>query len=158
MLSIIVICVGKLDQQYWKLAFQEYYKRLQYNAKLIVHNINEINVDKNIVVNLKLEYEKINNLLSKYSDYQHFLLDLTGKMISSEDLAQIIIQNQNFNQGKLLFIIGGSNGVSQELKDSLKIKKLAFGRITLLHQLAQVILLEQLYRALQIIDSKPYHK
>lgn len=158
MINIVVICVGKLDKQYWRLAFQEYYKRLQYNVKLTVHNINEINVDKNIVVNLKLEYEKINNLLSKYSDYQHFLLDLTGKMISSEDLAQIIIQNQNFNQGKLLFIIGGSNGVSQELKNSLTIKKIAFGRITLLHQLAQVILLEQLYRALQIIDSKPYHK
>ncbi|MGL5268150.1 MAG: 23S rRNA (pseudouridine(1915)-N(3))-methyltransferase RlmH [Spiroplasma sp.] len=158
MLSIVIISVGKLDKQYWKLAYQEYYKRLQYNAKITVHNINEINTNKNIAINLKLEFDKINNLLFKYLDYQHFLLDLTGKLISSEDLAQIIIQNQNFNQGKLLFIIGGSNGVSQELKNNSKIKKLAFSRITLLHQLAQVILLEQLYRALQIIDSRPYHK
>ena len=156
MLNIVVICIGKIDRQYWKLAFEEYYKRLQINNKLNVITINEINLTKNVTVNLKLEAEKINALLVKYLDYQSFLLDLTGKLISSEDLAGIIIKNQNFHQGKLLFIIGGSNGVSDEIKT--KMQKLAFGRITLLHQLAQVILLEQLYRALQIINNQPYHK
>ncbi|MBE4704145.1 23S rRNA (pseudouridine(1915)-N(3))-methyltransferase RlmH [Spiroplasma platyhelix] len=158
MLDIVIICVGKIDKQYWKSAYQEYYQRLQNNAKVKVHIIDEINLDKNINVNLKLESEKINDLLFKYTDYQSFLLDLTGQLISSEELAEMIIKNQNYYQGKLLFIIGGSNGVSQELKNNQKIKKLAFGRITLLHQLAQVILLEQLYRALQIINHKPYHK
>lgn len=158
MLDIVLVCIGKIDKQYWKLPFQEYYKRLSNHAKITIHSINEINADKNIAVNLKLEAEKIKVFLTKYSNYQLFLLDLTGKLISSEDLAKIIIENQNFYQSKLLFIIGGSNGVSQELKDNLKIKKLAFGKITLLHQLAQVILLEQLYRALQIINNTPYHK
>lgn len=159
MLNIVIICVGKIDKEYWKLAFQEYFKRLQNsNVKLTVHTINEINVSKNITVNLKLEADKIYDLLSKYLDYQSFLLELTGQLISSENLAEIIIKNQNFYQGKILFIIGGSNGVSQELKNYQKIKKISFGKITLLHQLAQVILLEQLYRALQIINNKPYHK
>lgn len=158
MLNIVIISVGKIDKEYWKLAFQEYYKRLQNNTKITIHTINEINSNKNIKVNLKLEAEKINDLLLKYFDYQQFLLDLTGELISSEDLAKIIIKNQNFYQGKILFIIGGSNGVSQEFKNTQKIKKLSFGRITLLHQVAQVILLEQLYRALQIINNKPYHK
>lgn len=158
MLDIVVVCVGKIDKQYWKLAYQEYLKRLQNNAKLKVHTIDEINFDKNVNVNLKLEYRKISDLLNKYSDYQSFLLDLTGQLISSENLAEIITKNQNYYQGKILFIIGGSNGVSQELKNNQKIKKLAFGRITLLHQLVQVILLEQLYRALQIINHQPYHK
>lgn len=158
MLDIIIICVGKIDKQYWKLPFQEYYQRLQNSAKIKIHQINEINHDKNVSVNLKLEAQKINQLLNKYPNYQPFLLDLTGQLISSEELAAMIVKNQNFNQGKLLFIIGGSNGVSQELKENQKIKKLAFGKITLLHELAQVILLEQLYRALQIINHKPYHK
>lgn len=158
MLSIVIICVGKIDKQYWKLAFQEYYKRLKNNAKVTIHSINEINANKNIDINLKLEGDKINDFLSKYVDYQQFLLDLTGELVTSEDLAKIVIKNQNFYQGKLLFIIGSSNGVSQEFKSNKKIKKISFGRITLLHQLAQVILLEQLYRALQIINNKPYHK
>lgn len=160
MLNIVVICVGKIDKDYWKLPFQEYYKRLQNNnnLKLTIHTINEINVNKNVVVNLKLEYDKISGYISKYLDYQQFLLDLNGQLISSEDLADIVVRNQKVFQGKLLFIIGSSFGVSKELKDNNKIKKISFGRITLLHQLAQVILLEQLYRSLQIIAKKPYHK
>lgn len=158
MLDIVVVCVGKLDKQYWNLAFQEYYQRLQTTTKIKVHTINEINVAKNLNVNLKLEYEKIKDILVKYRDYQQFLLDLNGTLISSEDLATLIVKNQNFYQGKILFIIGSSNGVSSDLKHDQKISKLSFGRITLLHQLAQVILLEQLYRALQIINHKPYHK
>ncbi|MDQ7983000.1 MAG: 23S rRNA (pseudouridine(1915)-N(3))-methyltransferase RlmH [Spiroplasma sp.] len=158
MLNIIIIAVGKLDKNYWNLAFQEYYKRLNSYAKITIHTINEITTNKNLEINLKLESNKINLLLTKYSDYQSFLLDLTGALISSEDLAKIIISNQNFHQGKLLFIIGGSNGVASDIKDNPKIKKLAFGRITLLHQLAQVILIEQIYRSMQIINNKPYHK
>lgn len=158
MLNIIIIAVGKLDTNYWSSAFQEYYKRLKNSAKITIHTINEITTNKNIAVNLKLEANKINLLIDKYGDYQTFLLDLTGDLITSEELAKIIITNQNFHQGKLLFIIGGSNGVAVEIKDNLKIRKLAFGRITLLHQLAQVILIEQLYRAVQIINNKSYHK
>ncbi|MCL8210212.1 23S rRNA (pseudouridine(1915)-N(3))-methyltransferase RlmH [Spiroplasma attinicola] len=158
MLNIIIIAVGKLDTNYWSSAFQEYYKRLKNSAKITTHTINEITTNKNIAINLKLEAIKINLLLDKYHDYQSFLLDLNGDLITSEELAKIIITNQNFHQGKLLFIIGSSNGVATEIKNNSKIRKLAFGRITLLHQLAQVILIEQLYRAVQIINNKPYHK
>ncbi len=158
MLNIIIIAVGKLDTNYWSSAFQEYYKRLKNVAKITIHTINEITTNKNIAINLKLEASKINLLLDKYADYQTFLLDLNGDLITSEELAKIITTNQNFHQGKLLFIIGGSNGIATEIKDNVKIRKLAFGRITLLHQLAQVILIEQLYRAVQIINNKPYHK
>lgn len=158
MLNIIIIAVGKLDKNYWNLAFQEYYKRLKSSAKITIHILNEITINKNIDINLKLEANKINLLLNKYSEYQFFLLDLNGDLITSEELAKIITTNQNFNQGKLLFIIGGSNGVASEIKHNSKIRKLAFGRITLLHQLAQVVLIEQLYRAIQIINNKPYHK
>ena len=158
MLNIIIIAVGKLDTNYWNLAFQEYYKRLKNTTKITILTINEITTNKNIAINLKLEANKINLLLAKYFDYQTFLLDLNGDLITSEELAKIVTTNQNFYQGKLLFIIGGSNGGASEIKDNTKIRKLAFGRITLLHQLAQVILIEQLYRALQIINHKSYHK
>lgn len=158
MLKIVIIAVGKLDANYWNLAFQEYYKRLKNSVKITIQTIDEITTDKNFAVNLKLEANKINLLLDKYRDYQSFLLDLTGDLITSEELAKIIVTNQNFHQGKILFIIGSSNGIAPEIKNNSKIRKLAFGRITLLHQLAQVILIEQLYRAIQIINNKPYHK
>lgn len=92
------------------------------------------------------------------NDYQWFLLDLLGNLISSEQLSQIISKNQTYQQGKIGFIIGGSNGVTQALKDNSNLIKILFDKITLPHQLCYVVLLEQIYRSLQILDNQSYHK
>lgn len=157
MANIVIICVGKLDKAHWKIAAQDYLKRINYETKIDMQFINDANTN-NIANNIKEESNKIRALLNKHASYQAYLLDLTGDLISSEDIAKIIVTNQNFYQGKLLFIIGGSNGVTSDLKNDHKIKKIALGKITFPHQLCQVILLEQIYRAYQIINNKPYHK
>ncbi|WP_308149929.1 MULTISPECIES: 23S rRNA (pseudouridine(1915)-N(3))-methyltransferase RlmH [unclassified Spiroplasma] len=157
MLSIKIICVGELSQQYWKLATNDYLTRVKKQANIIIQNIKESKLNL-ITVNINIESNKIIEYLDKNIDYQWMLLDLTGNLVTSEQLAQIIVKNQNYQQGKIGFIIGGSNGVNQELKANSKLIKIAFGKITLPHQLCYVVLLEQIYRSLQIINNQPYHK
>lgn len=70
----------------------------------------------------------------------------------------MINKNQIYQQGKIGFIIGGSNGVAQILKDNINLIKISFGKITLPHQLCYVVLLEQIYRSLQILNNESYHK
>lgn len=157
MSSIIIICVGKLDKSYWQAAALDFLNRLKHEVKVQIHYVADV-TSGNIANNIKIESSKIKALLVKYSSYQQYLLDLTGELFSSEAMAQLITNNQTFYQGKLLFIIGGSNGVDATIKNHQNIKKLALAKITFPHQLCQVILLEQIYRAYQIIGNKPYHK
>lgn len=83
-------------------------------------------------------------------------LDSRGKQMSSEELAQFVAQHQNRGTGSLLFAIGPANGWSEE---TLKVAsdKISLGRMTLPHELARVVLLEQLYRAFTILKGHPYH-
>jgi len=157
MLKIKIVCVGDLSQSYWKLAQQDYLKRIKKQANINTYLINEVNLTT-IVLNIKQESTKIAQYCQKYHDYQWFLWDLSGKLITSEQLSQLVINNQNYHQGKIGFIIGGSNGVSDDLKTNSQLTMLAFGKITLPHQLCYLVLLEQIYRAFQIINNQPYHK
>ncbi|WP_342276242.1 23S rRNA (pseudouridine(1915)-N(3))-methyltransferase RlmH [Spiroplasma endosymbiont of Nebria brevicollis] len=143
MLSIRIICVGDLSQQYWRLAANDYLTRVKKQANIIIQNIKESKLNL-ISSNINIEPNKIIEYLDKNIDYQWMLLDLTGNLVTSEQLAQIIVKNQNYQQGKIGFIIGGSNGVNQELKTNSKLIKIAFGKITLPHQLCYVVLLEQI--------------
>ena len=83
-------------------------------------------------------------------------LDSRGKQMSSEELAQFVADHQNRGTGSLLFAIGPANGWPEE---TLKVAsdKLSLGRMTLPHELARVVLLEQLYRAFTILKGHPYH-
>lgn len=154
---IKIICVGQLSQPYWKLAANDYLKRIRRQTNIETMIVMESKLNS-ISTNIKIETDKINEYISKSSDYQWFLLDLSGKLLSSEQLSQIINKNQTYQQGRIGFIIGGSNGVTQTLKDDTNLIKIAFGKITLPHQLCYVVLLEQIYRSLQILNNQPYHK
>jgi 23S rRNA (pseudouridine1915-N3)-methyltransferase len=83
------------------------------------------------------------------------LLDSRGKQLSSEDLAQFL-EREKLNAVPLLFAIGGSDGFSEEARQ-LATSTISLGRMTLPHELARVILLEQLYRAFTILSKHPYH-
>lgn len=157
MLSIKIICIGELSQQYWRLAANDYLMRIKKQANITIQSIKESKLNL-VSANINIESNKIIEYLNKNVDYQWMLLDLTGKLVTSEQLSHIIVKNQNYQQGKIGFIIGGSNGVSKELKVNYKLTKMAFGKITLPHQLCYVVLLEQIYRSLQIINNQPYHK
>jgi 23S rRNA (pseudouridine1915-N3)-methyltransferase len=88
--------------------------------------------------------------------YSIVLLDSCGKELSSEEFANFIQEHQNRNPQPLLFAIGGANGFSPALRRSAYFV-LSLGKMTLAHELARVVLLEQLYRAFTILKGHPYH-
>jgi 23S rRNA (pseudouridine1915-N3)-methyltransferase len=84
------------------------------------------------------------------------LLDSRGKQLSSEALAEFLDNHQNRNPQPLLFAIGGANGFADETRNSGSFV-LSLGKMTLSHELARIVLLEQLYRAFSILKGHPYH-
>lgn len=84
------------------------------------------------------------------------LLDSTGKQLSSEELAGFIADHQDRNPVPLIFAIGPANGFSPEIKRAAGFS-LSLGKMTLAHELARVVLLEQIYRAFTILKGHPYH-
>ncbi|MBQ3158359.1 MAG: 23S rRNA (pseudouridine(1915)-N(3))-methyltransferase RlmH, partial [Clostridia bacterium] len=85
------------------------------------------------------------------------LLDREGEFVSSEKMAEIIDKYQTQGNSEITYVIGGSNGVSEMLKQKAN-KTISFGKITFPHQLFRVVLLEQIYRAFCINAGLPYHK
>ncbi len=84
------------------------------------------------------------------------LLDSSGKQFSSEELAKFLGDHRDRHPGPLLFAVGPANGFSEEARQAATLL-LSLGRMTLAHELAQVVLLEQLYRAFTILKGHPYH-
>jgi 23S rRNA (pseudouridine1915-N3)-methyltransferase len=92
------------------------------------------------------------------SQPKHFLvaLDSRGKQLSSEELAQFLSEHQGRNPLPLLFAVGPADGFRDEMRRAARFT-LSLGRMTLAHELARVVLLEQLYRAFTILKGHPYH-
>ena len=150
---IKIITVGQLKEKYLKDAVEEYKKRLSKYTNLEIIEIK----DEGLVEESKaieLEGEKIN----KYLDNKDYIitLEIEGKQMSSvefsEKLERIQIENSN-----IVFIIGGSYGLSKSIKDKSNLK-LSFSKMTFPHQLFRVILLEQIYRSFKIMNNEKYHK
>ncbi len=152
MINIRLVCVGNLKEKYWTDACNEYKKRLQKFCKLSVIELAEQNKYQDTAKILQSEgTEILSNLAGK-----NILLDVKGREVSSEDLAKKIeLLSQQIST--LTFIIGGSYGVSEEVKKSVD-ERISFGKITLPHNLARVVLLEQIYRAFMINSGSKYHK
>lgn len=151
MININIVCVGKLKENFWKEAEQEYLKRLSRfcNLKII-----EIEESSQIQIEKALEIEG-KDILSQIKG-KTYLLAIKGKELSSEDFAKEI-ENSKLESSQLTFVIGSSNGVSQEVQKKLP-NKISFGKVTYPHNLARVILLEQIYRAFMINTGAKYHK
>ena len=150
---IKIITVGQLKEKYLKEAVEEYKKRLSKYTNLEIIEIK----DEGLVEESKaieLEGEKIN----KYLDNKDYIitLEIEGKQMSSVEFSEKLerIQMENSN---IVFIIGGSYGLSKSIKDKSNLK-LSFSKMTFPHQLFRVILLEQIYRSYKIINNERYHK
>lgn len=153
MLKINVICVGSIKEKYFVDAIKEYQKRLSRFCSLSIIEVQEEAQEKSI--DKKIEKESV-KLLSVCKGII-ILLDREGKMVSSEELAGSLDKLSSGGVSEISFVIGGSNGVSEELKSKAKMS-FSFGKITYPHQLFRVILLEQIYRAFSILNNSPYHK
>lgn len=158
MISINIICVGKLKEKFSRDASDEYIKRLSRFAKLTVTEIPDEKIPdgaSEAVCNQILikEGEKI---LSAAKDAPIIAMCVEGQLVSSEDIAEKL-NDAAMHGGKLCFVIGGSLGLWDEVKKRA-VFKMSFGRITLPHQLMRVVLLEQIFRGFKIINNETYHK
>ena len=150
-----VIAVGKLKERFWKDACAEYLKRLGGYAKVEVREVADIDPTRAVDASRNREGASI---LSSIPDRAHvILLAIEGKERSSEELSQRLDQLALGGNSDIVFIIGGSDGVSDAVRARAN-ETLSFGRITMPHNLARVVLLEQIYRAIKISRGEPYHK
>ena len=147
MLKITVIAVGKLKERFWRDACAEYSKRLGGYCNLTVREIPDSNREQESTLVLEALPENATIIV----------LDIQGKETSSEALASLIERYTVEGVSHLVFVIGGSDGLTNAVKERASLR-MSFGPITLPHNLARVMLLEQVYRAFKIIKREPYHK
>jgi len=158
--KITIISVGKVKEDYFKKAILEYVKRL--SAYCVLMEIET--TDEKAPENLSSKEENIvkekegERILSKLDPSSYLIaLDIKGKQLSSEALAEKIETLSVYGTSHITFVIGGSLGLSDEIINKADMK-LSFSKMTFPHQLFRVILLEQIYRAFRIIKGEPYHK
>ncbi len=159
MLTINMICVGKLKEKYLRDAVDEYSKRMKPLCKLNIIELPEERVgdnpsDAEIQHTVTAESDRIMAKLGK-GDYV-IALCVEGKIISSEELSKRL-EDISMTHSTVDLIIGGSWGLSDSLKARADFR-LSMGKMTFPHQLCRVMLLEQLYRAFQISKGTKYHK
>ena len=150
MIKINLIAVGNIKQKYYTDAVNEYKKRISRYANLQIIEVKEF-ADNERTLELE-ELAILKNIKGKA-----ILFDLEGQQISSEELAEIFEKSALYGDSEISFVIGGSRGVSENVKNTIK-EKIAFGKVTYPHQLMRVIALEQIYRALSINAGSEYHK
>lgn len=155
MIKINLYVIGSIKEDYMKEEIKEYLKRL---SKYCVLNIIEFKESKiqGKDVNAILE-EEGDQILNRISPEEYlFLLDLHGKMISSEEFASNMKGLIDSGKGKISFAIGGTLGVSDNLRKRSNFS-ISLSKMTFTHQMTRVILLEQLYRAFKINNNEKYH-
>lgn len=158
-MNISVVCVGKLKEKYLRDAVSEYSKRLSRFCKLdIVELADEKIPDNASEKQLDQILEREGQLiLSKIKPCTPIVaMCIEGELVTSEQLAAKV-EHFAMQSGSAAFVIGGSLGLSEEVKRRA-VAKISFGRITLPHQLMRVVLSEQIYRAYKIINNESYHK
>ena len=151
MLTINLVCVGNLKEQYWIDACKEYQKRLSRFCKLNIIEIAEKNQFEKALT-LNKEGQDIISHLAGYS----ILLAIEGKQFTSEEFASKL-QDKTQSVSTITFVIGGSYGVSDSVKSVVN-EKISFGKPTYPHNLARVMILEQIYRAFMINSGSSFHK
>ena len=160
MLKIDLITVGKLKEDYLRAACEEYCKRMGAFAKLQIVELPESRMPQNpsdaqIAACIRQEGEAILNKIPAQSFVAAMCIE--GKMLSSEERAETLTRVQNQGNSQLSFIIGGSYGLSERVKKA-GAWRMSMSRMTFPHQLARVMLLEQLYRGFQLQAGGKYHK
>lgn len=158
--KITVISVGKLKEKYLKDAIAEYAKRLGRYCRLELLEVADEKTPEHAGsaseegVRAK-EGERILRLLR--DDAYIITLEIDGAQLSSEKLAERIEDLGIQGKSHIIFIIGGSIGLGEEVRRRSDFA-LSFSKMTFPHQLMRVILLEQIYRSFRIINGEPYHK
>lgn len=144
---IKIICVGSLKENYLKELVDDYLKRLSKYHKIDLIELKDSDIKK--------ECQEIKKVLNK-NDYI-ISLDIKGKMYDSIEFKNHIENLFNTANSNITFIIGGSTGIDDEIKN-MSNELISFSKFTFPHGLFRGILLEQLYRSFKIMNNESYHK
>lgn len=156
MLTVKILCVGKLKEPFQRIAMEEYSKRLRPFCKFQVEEISEcrlpdqpssLQIQQGLQIEGKQLLQRVKGRIAP--------LCVEGQSINSEELAAMLKEAME-SPGSISFIIGSSFGLSPEVKMSGK--GISMSRMTFPHGLARIILTEQIYRGFQILSGAKYHK
>lgn len=159
-MKITILSVGNIKEKYLKDAICEYSKRISKYAKVEFVSVSDEPISDNASIKEmeQVKSKEATKLLKVLPNNSYKIaLNLKGEMLSSEDLAKKILNVYSYNSSNIVFVIGGSLGLGDEI---LKVMDyhLCFSKMTFPHQLMQVILLEQVYRSFKINNNETYHK
>lgn len=159
-MQITILAVGKIKEAFYREAIHEFQKRLGRYVKLEMIELDDEKTPEHAGENEKNSIKKKEGarLLHKIRDDAYVIaLAIEGKMMDSEHLAEKIRLLGVNGTGHVVFVIGGSLGLSEEVLARADFP-LSFSKMTFPHQFMRVILLEQIYRSYRIINHEPYHK
>lgn len=154
MLNITILAIGKIKETYFREAIEEYLKRLKPYAKIEVHELNPVPFGDSAskLKSKQIEGKRILNFLAKYPDSEVVILSEKGKRFTSVNFAKYL---SGINR-KIIFVIGGALGYEGDVLVKHK-NQLSLSDMTFPHEMARVILAEQIYRAVTIMKDKEYH-
>lgn len=159
-MNITVVCIGKLKEKYWVEAIKEYSKRLSKYCTLTIDELKEERLPDNASTadEEAVKAAEGRSILKKIKkDAYVITLEIKGKALTSEQLAEKIDNLGLEGKSDVVFVIGGSLGLSEEVSRRADFK-LSFSAMTFPHQMIRVFLLEQIYRAFKINRNEQYHK
>lgn len=159
-MKITIITVGKIKEKYLRDAIAEYSKRLSKYCKMEIIEVADEKMPENASesMNETIKSREAERILKYLKDDAYVMtLEIQGKQITSEELAEKIEKLGIQGTSHLIFVIGGSLGLGKKVLERSDYA-LSFSKMTFPHQLMRVILLEQIYRSYRIIKKEPYHK
>ena len=159
-MNIHIVSVGKIKEKYLKQGITEFEKRLRPYCKLKLDEVADEQAPEQLSEKelLKVKQKEGERILQKIKPNEYVIaLDIKGVNWSSEQLAKEIDKLGIAGKSSIAFIIGGSNGLSEEVLQRAN-QKLSFSKMTFPHQLMKLILMEQVYRGFKILRNEPYHK
>lgn len=159
MLSINIICVGKIKEKYLKDATEEYTKRLSKYCKLNIIELSDEKIPDKLYSKLEQEIKtkECTNIMNHIKKDSYVVaLDLSGIEYTSEEFSKQL-EKLSMKTSHITFIIGGSLGLTDNLLKECN-SKICFSKMTFPHQLIRVFLLEQIFRAFKIQNGETYHR
>lgn len=145
---IKIICFGKLKENYLINAVNDYYERVNKYHKISILELKDLE-------NIFDEEKELLKIIQNDKSYK-ILLDIKGEEVSSIEFSTLI-NDKLTHFSSITFIIGSSNGVSENIKNFMN-QRISFGKITMPHGLFRAVLLEQIYRSFKILNNESYHK
>jgi len=159
-MHIQIIAVGKLKEKYLTMGIAEYAKRLAPYIKLTVTELPDEKAPETMSAaeEEQVKVREGEKILGQIKQDAHVIaMAIDGQLWSSEELASQLDKLTTYGKSHIVFVIGGSNGLSSDVLKRAN-QKLSFGKITFPHQLMRLVLVEQVYRAVKINRGEPYHR